>query len=550
MEQGYWERFQKSRISRRRLIQGTIAGGMGAALVACGGGSGKSSSSSSSGSGNTSGQVKTGGTLTVAQTLEPSTLDPTIVVSGGDDVYARPMFDYLLARTVTGQGDDNVDPTHSLATSYEVPDSQTIVLHLRQGVKFHDGNAFTSADVAWNIEHTKDPALNSVNRQSYLVIDKVETPDDYTARLKLTQPNADMIVNLGGRGGQILSPKAVDKLGKQFGAPPVGTGPFVFKEFVSGSRLVANKNPNYWGKDSNGVQRPYLDSVIIKPIPDSTTRVAALATGDIDVTGFDPKDLQTVQGNSKVNTLILKGLGTASTIIANRDLKPVDNVDLRRALVWSLDPAPVNKAVYFDLAIPADGGVHPTAVWAHNAISGRPAYDVAKAKQFLANAGYPNGLNIDVITYSAPLIVQQTTIYQQQWKAIGVNANIITNDVGAATQAFFTAKNVPVYSTSWGGGAAPDGLVRGIIGDKAFYNPSTQTNPQIQSLLDKAVATYDQNQRKDLYKQIDQMYLDQALWVPMLYSTSLLAISKRVQNQAAMYYGFYIQHFEDVWVNG
>ncbi len=552
MALSYWERIEKSRITRRRLIRGAALSGLGlvsAYTLACGGGSDKGGTSTSQGSGG-GGKVTTGGKLTVAQTLEPSTLDPTIVVSGGDDVYARPHFDYLLARSTTGVGEDVYDPTHSLATKFELVDPLTVVLTLRQGVKYHDGNPFVAADVAWNMERTKDPALNSVNRQAYLVVNKVETPNDSTATFKLTQPYADLIVNLGGRGGQMLSPKAVEKLGKQFGAAPVGTGPFVFKEFVSGSHLTVTKNPNYWGKDANGIAKPYLDTLTLKPIPDSTTRVAALATGDVDVTGFDPKDLQTIQGNSKVNTLILKGLGTASTIIANRDLKPVDNVDLRRALVWALDPLPVNKAVYFDLAIPADGGVHPTAVWAHTAVPDRPKYDPQKAKQFLTNAGYPNGLSIDVITYSAPLIQQQTQIYQQQWKAIGIDAKINVNDVGAATQAFFTGKNVPVYSTSWGAGSAPDGLVRGIIGDAAFYNPSTQKNPQIQDLLDKAVAIYDQNQRKQLYAQIDKLYLDQALWVPMLYSVGLISISKRVQSQEQMYYGYYIQHFEDLWVSG
>ncbi len=277
--------------------------------------------------------------------------------------------------------------------------------------------------------------------------------------------------------------------------------------------------------------------------------MAALTTGDLDVIGVDAKDKTTVEANSKVNVLILRGTSTASTIISNRDLKPVDEVNLRRALVWSLDPAAVNKAVYFDIAIPALGGVHPPAVWAHNEIPNRPKYDPTKAKQYLTAAGFPNGLDLEVITYSAPTIQQQTTIYQQQWKAIGINAKITVNDVGAATQAFFTGKNVPTYSTSWGAGAAPDGLVRGIVGDAAFYNPSTQKHPEIQPLLDKAVATYDQVERKKLYAQIDQIYLDQALWVPLLYGTGVVAISKRVQNQEGLYYGYYIQHFEDVWVN-
>ncbi len=540
------------RVSRRRLIRGAALSGLGvlsAYTLGCSGGGGSNVATTPQAGAGIS-KVKTGGTLVYSTTLEPSTLDPTIVVSGGDDIYARPHFDYLLARSsfvVTGK--DTYDPDHSLATSYELADPTTLVLHLRQGVKFHDGNAFTASDVAWNIEHTKDPALQSVNRQAYLAITKVDTPDNYTAKLNLNAPNADMIVNLGGRGGQVLSPKAVEKFGKQFGVNPVGTGPFIFQEYVSGSHLTVKKNPNYWAKDVNGIAKPYIDTLTIKPIPDSTVRLAALATGDLDFVGFDPKDLQTAQANSKVNVMILKGTGTSSTIISNRDLKPVDNVDLRRALVWSLDPAAVNKAVYFDLAIIADGGYSPTAVWAHTAVPGRPTYDPQKAKQFLTNAGYPNGLTVDVITYSAPLIVQQTQIYQQQWKAIGINANIITQDVGAATQAFFTGKNVPVYSTSWGAGTAPDAGERGIVGDGAFYNPSKQTNPQIQSLLDKAVQEYDQEKRKALYAQLAAVYLDQALWVPMLYATGLLAISKRIANPDYLFWGLYGHRFEDLWLN-
>lgn len=533
-----------------------MAGLTGAALIGCGddsetggnggaggNGGGGGNATPANGGGTTSG-AQAGGSLRVASTLEPSTLDPVHIVSGGDDVFARGMYDNLLMR----DQNDEFDTSRSLAEAYEIEDETTISFTLREGVTFHDGAAFTSEDVAWNLEYLTDPEVGSVSRALFTVIERVETPDDRSIRFHLSQPNADLLVNLGDRGGMMVSRSEKERLGEEFGSRPSGTGPFVFAELASGAFLRMTKNPNYWRKDVDGNAVPYVDDLTIRVIPDGTTRAAALQTGDIEIAGVDAKDVAQMQQNPQVTMVTREGIANPSVIICNPDIHPTDNPDVRRAIQWAVNPEAVNQAVYFGLYQVADGGGPSPATWAYQPVPGRPSYDPAKAKQYLENAGYADGLEIQAITYSAPSVVQQTEIYQAQLAEIGIRLNVKTADVGSATVEFFEGGQTPVYSTAWSGRSAPDSLLRPILANGAYYNVSKQDHPEIQDLLDRAVATYDTEERRALYLELNQIVLDDAVWVPHLYSNAFAAISNRVQNPADLYYGLSSWKFQDLWL--
>jgi peptide/nickel transport system substrate-binding protein len=333
-----------TRVSRRRMLGYAGAGATAAFLAACGGSSNNSTSGNQSpptgtraaaqatALANAQGQVSTfqngstGGKLKVGVTLEPGTLDTAVPLSGGDTVFLATMYNPLLTL------DHFVpNPQLSLAEKYEVVDPTTLAFTLRQGVKFHDGTDFNAEAVKWNLTRILDPATKSAARSSLTDIDRIEAPDQNTVRLVLKQPNAAILTSLGTvYGGGMASPTAVQKSGKDFTSHPVGTGPFVFGEWVPGSHVTVKRNPNYWEKDGAGKQLPYVDEITIQAIQDDTVRYANLQTGDVHMAGINTKDWAAAEKNSDlVGIKGLPGIGVPSVLVFNLDKAPANNLNIR-----------------------------------------------------------------------------------------------------------------------------------------------------------------------------------------------------------------------------
>jgi ABC-type transport system substrate-binding protein len=532
-----WTRRAVGRLSRRRALGIAGAGAFAAFLAACGGGDDKASEGGQQGAAQaTAPAVSTavagnfGGRLKVGTTLEPGTLDPHVPVSGGDTIYLATMYNSLV-----GFQRGQPTPELSLAEKWEVASPTTIVFSLRQGVKFHDGTDFNAEAVKYNMERILDPAMKATWRSQLIAIDRVETPDPFTARLVLKEPNAALFTALGGiYGNGIVSRAAVEKWGKEFTSHPVGTGPFIFDQWVAGSHMTAKRNPNYWEKNSAGKGLPYVDEVTITAIPDETVRYANIQTGEVHLTGVGSKDVAGAERNPDLQVIKgLPGAGVPSTLVFNMDKAPADNVNLRKAMAFALDPSVVAKNVYFDLAVPADGGMRQQGTWSYAPVPDRPKYDPAKAREFLRAGGQPDGFSVNVITYSAPSLTQQTEIYQEQWSKVGVRAQITTQDVSTGTTSFFTNQLFPVYSTSWGGTSSEPNTPTGIIYLKdSFYNPMKRAvSPELDDLAAKARQTYDLEERKKLYQRIEEIVLvEQCYFVPMLYSQGRGVYRKNVGN--------------------
>lgn len=538
-------------VSRRVFVRSVAAGGLGLAgayLGACGGGGSGTARSTAQPAAQATGAaatVKPGGTLKLAYGLEPSSLDPHVGNSGGDDYYWYSIFDNLVAydqRFVS-------QPDLSLAQKWEIADPTTIVFQLRPGVKFHDGTDFNAEVVKWNIERVLNPDVKSTARSFLLSIDRVETPDPLTARFVLKEPNAALMGLLGGRGGAMVSRAAVEKLGKEFGSRPVGTGPFQFVEWAPGDHVTVKKNPTYWGKDANGVPLPYLDQAIYRIIPDPTVSFANLTTGEVHLAGINPKDLAAAQANPDLTVVKREGSGIASVMVANLAKAPLDNANLRRAVMWALDAAAVNKAVYFDTAVVADAGMWAPGTWVYAPVPSRPKYDPAKAKEYLRAGGAPDGFAFTMITYNTPILVQQAEIYQAQLAKVGIKATLEQRDVGAATSAFFTEGAFPLYSTSWSLYPEPDWVGSNCYTSTGFYNPMKKpVAPELDELVKKGRQTYDQEERKKIYARINEIVLGEAYFVPMLYGTAFVGFRKPVQNTGTLFGGEAKWRLKELWL--
>lgn len=550
-EVNYWSRLSNRRVSRRRAVGMAGAGLLGAYLAACGGGGDdKSGGGSAPAAGGATGQPaaqatslaaaqgsatafeqgRFGGKLKVGVTLEPGTLDTAIPLSGGDTVFLATMYNPLV--TI----DHFVpNPQLSLAEKWEIVDPTTITFTLRQGVKFHDGTDFDAEAVKWNFTRILDPATKSAARSNLVDIDRVETVDKQTAKFVLKSPNATLLTSLGTvYGAGMASPTAVQKWGKEFTSHPVGTGPFVFDQWVPGSHVTVKRNPNYWEKDPSGKVLPYLDEVTIQAIQDDTVRFANLQTGDVHYAGLGTKDWAAAEKNGDL--AMVKGLPGApvnSVLVFNLDKEPANNVNLRKAMAFALDPSVVVKNVYFGYAEVMQGGMRQPGSWAFGPTPGRPLYDVARAKEFLKAGGMPDGFPVNVITYTSPAINQQTEVYQEQWAKVGIRAQITTQDVTTGTDSFFVKGLFPTYSTSWSGTSfEPNGPASLIYGKESYYNPMKKAvSPELDDLIIKGKQTYDLDERKKIYDRIDQIVLiDQCFFVPMIYSQGRGWFRKNVGN--------------------
>jgi len=551
----YWSRFERTVLradrSRRQLLKGGLVAGVGAvgaATVGCGSSSSKSTPTPSASNSGTAtggatasanagaGTPKAGGDLTLAYSLSPSSLDPQLGNSGGDGYYWKAMFDTLVGLNSQYLPTANL----SLATSWENPDPTTFIFHLRDGVTLHDGTKFDSSLVQWNIQRVQNPQLRSTAAASFASVQSVDTPDPLTATFKLKQPNSALLGLLGDRGGAIISRTAAEKYGDQFGSHPVGSGPFVFQEWVPNSDVKMTKNPNYWRKDASGNALPYLNSVTVKIIPDPTSSLASLQAGQLQLSAVAAKDVSGVQGNSSLNLAKMEGASIASLFCFNTDKPAVKDARVRQAISCAVNPDAVNKSVYFGLNSVAQAGMWPINTWVYQPIPDRPKYDVQKAKQLLSAAGVNGNLSVEMVTWTDdPSQVQQATLYQAQLKQVGIDAKISQFNVGTATANFFVNGMGDFYSTGWSRYPEPAWDAQNNYAATGYYNPMKKwIDPKLQDLLNQGLATADEQQRKSVYAKVDEIVVaQQAFYVPFLYGTSFAASTKKLQGTDTLFAG-------------
>lgn len=535
---GYWSRRQ---VSRRRLLgsAGAMATGLvGVSLVGCGddddddggngtnnGGGGGSATAPAGSTATATAGPKRGGTLNVGVTYQPSTLDPQFSSNGGDAFFIDSLFNGLLSYDKDGK----LHQERALTSSYETVDDTTLTFHLREGITFSNGEAMNAAAVKFTIERGQDATAAPVVLSNLRPIIGIDTPDDYTVTLKLSAPSPGLLTDLGGRPGYVLPPEAVAKAGDTFGSKPIGTGPFTLSAYAPGSQVSLKRNETYWRKDEAGGVLPYVDAVNVKTVLGAAGRLAGLTTGDLQIAQIDTPDVPKVESSSDLAMTSLSG-GTinSSMLVFNWTVAPCDDVNVRRAVAWAVNAAAANQAVYGGLATEADAFLYAPGSWAYQAIAGRPKFDVNKAKAFLAQSGYPDGLDLPILCHSAPAVQQQTQIYQEALRQVGIRSEITVLAVSEATTRMFRTGGVPLYSTTWGVSAFPDSAVKSTLSKDGFYNPAKTQSNDLQTLIEKATTTYDEEERKDLFNEIALMDLDQCLFVPVLYGTTFAGARKNV----------------------
>lgn len=304
-----------------------------------------------------------------------------------------------------------------LAERWEQPDALTYVYHLRDGVRFHDGTTMTSADVLASIARVRDPEVASPVAWMYDAVDTVEAPDDHTVIISLKNPSALFRYAPAVSAGHVVSQAAIEQFGMDLTRHPVGTGPYRFVQWDAGSQVVLEKHADYWQAG-----KPFFDRVVFKVVPDGTTRIAGLKTGELDAVAIIPADqIPIVTGLANIALQEVVSF-SVYTIAMRTDQPPFDDPQVRAAVSHALDvPSLITNII-------KDGGVQASATTVPPNMSGSAAdelvpvpFDLTKAKQLMAESSHPTGFATTLVTSPLEEWVAMSVYAQEALKELGID---------------------------------------------------------------------------------------------------------------------------------
>ncbi|MEQ2526883.1 ABC transporter substrate-binding protein [Bacillaceae bacterium CLA-AA-H227] len=500
------------------------------ALVGCNSSAGTDDEPAEDGDAAEETEATSGGQLVFGRGGDSTSLDPAITTEGEAFKVTKNIYETLIE---FGDQDTEIHP--GLATEWETSeDGLTHTLKLREGVKFHDGTDFNAEAVVFNFERWKAGNAEQFyyyNSQFGDKIDSVTAVDEYTVEFKLNTPIAPFYKNLAMSPFGIASPAAIEEFGEDFFKNPVGTGPFKFKEWKENDYITIVKNEEYW---QEGL--PKLDEVIFRVIPENSARLNALASGEVDlIDGVNFSDKGTIDSNPDLQvferpSLNIGYLGLTST------RGPLKEKLVRQALNHAVDKQQIIDAFYAGAAEPAINPM-PPVVAGYNPDVADYEYDPEKAKELLAEAGYPDGFEMELWAMPVPRPYMPegqkvAEALQKMFEEVGVKAKIVTYEWATYLEKA-NAGEADTFLLGWTGdnGDADNFLYVLLDQDSIGSNNYSQyQNAEVHELLLKAQASSDQAEREELYKQAQVIIKDDAPWIPLVHSTPLLAGSAKISN--------------------
>jgi peptide/nickel transport system substrate-binding protein len=447
---------------------------------------------------------KRGGSLTVGLELDIAGFDPLKV--GVFDTSAN-MAAALLFDTLTSL-DDKGEAQPKLALSWShAEDYKTWTFKLRPGVKFHDGTVFDAQAVKFNIDRQKDPK-NKCRCAFYIAfVKEVQAPDPLTAIFVLTDPSVNLpkIMAFASSNNVVQSPAAMQGRGDDYNRNPVGTGPFVLKSWTAGDRMVLEKNPNYWNEG-----RPYLDRVVLRPLPDSQARFASLEAGESDLIWDDEFDSDNILKAKKTPSLTVhQHVGSGASVYAiNTKAPPFDDVRVRRALVMALDRPKWSQVLTNGLSRPASNP-YGEGSWVKCKDDGALPFDLGKAQALLKEYGKP--VKFKMLVTATPRGRANGQVLQQFWKLAGAEMEIEQVDQTAiVTRAF--ARQFELTPWRIVDLADPDPQMYANFRSGSPVALANYSNPELDRLLDHARVTADPEKRSEDYCAISRLINSEAIW--------------------------------------
>jgi peptide/nickel transport system substrate-binding protein len=503
------------------VLVGLVAGCSGGA------GSGNSPGDASNKAGEATAGAKPGGVLTMARPREPDSLDP-IVPTDNESIYTMLLIYDQLVRVAK----DGKSVEAGLAETWETSqDGKTFTFHLRQGVKFHNGDPVTVDDVIYSLNRVKSDKKSGW-ADMYADIETIQAKDAATLVITTKRPYVPMLANLSMFAASIV-PKKLGESGYDFNAKPVGSGPFVFDHWSKGTEIVLKKNPDYWQKGL-----PYLDEVRFLLVAEDNTRNLKLQAGEVDIAADVPfSSIAELKSNPDV-TVKAEPLMRVDFITMNTTRKPFDDVKIRQAVNYAVDKDALIQAVLFGNGKPANTFLPPMLY--HD--DAAPGYknDVAKAKELITQSSQPNGFKTTLNIASGDSLQNQVAIIvKEQLAKIGIDVTIQQLESGVKRKAFRDLNYDLSYQLMTSDVIDPDELTMfgGASATKTFW--TGYNNPKVDQLAKDGQAETDPAKRAQIYKEIQKILSDDAPYIYLYYVPAANVTSKRVQNFTPLLTGNY-----------
>ncbi|HLW12585.1 MAG TPA: ABC transporter substrate-binding protein [Casimicrobiaceae bacterium] len=489
------------------------------------------------------------GTLVYCSEGSPEGFQPQFFSTGTTfDAVSVPMFNRLVEFEL---GTTNIIP--ALAESWTVaPDGKTYTFKLRKGVKFHSNanfrptRDFDADDVlfSWNrMADDNHPFHKFTAGQTFAyfddmgmknIVDKVEKLDDYTVRYSLKRPEAPFLADMAMDFASILSQQYFEAM-RAKGTPnaadvyPIGTGPFEFVSYQKDATIRYKAFDQYWKG------RPKIDNLIYSITRDATARYAKLETGECQVMAFPkPADLDAMRKDPQLVIQQKEGLNIGY-IAFNVEKKPFDNKLVRQALNYATNKAAILKAVYQGNGQVAKNPI-PPILWGYDDAVPDYAYDPAKARQLLAQAGYANGFEVDlwylpVTRPYNPDGKRMAELIQADWEKVGVRAKLVTYEWAEYRKRSKSGEQA-VMMFGWSGdNGDPDNFFVPLLGCEAVKgggNVSRWCNKPFEDLIIKAAQTPRQADRAKLYEAAQVIVKEEAPWITIAHSVRFDALRREV----------------------
>ena len=448
------------------------------------------------------------GTLVAAIAGEPDMLDPNSTTSYFSFQVLENVYDTLV------EPDPELVMQPALAESWETSEDQlTWTFHLREGVTWHDGSEFTADDVVYTYTRIMDGDLAASWRFS--AVESVTAVDDMTVEIQVTSPSPNLLANIGGyKGVAIVQQENVES--GDITTSPVGTGPFVFESYQSGSAINLTSNADYWGG------APAIDGVQFQFITEPTTAMAALDSGQIHWTDNVPP--QQVDGLAGRDDIVLGQVGSNDYwyLALNQAHAPLDQVEVRQAIAYAIDREAITEATMFGNATVNQTAIPEASAWASDYAP--YSYDPDKARELLETAGVdPSTIPMDImVATDYPETVTAAQIVVAQLADVGINATITQLDFGTwlAEQG---EGNFDMLMMGWLGNIDPDDFYYSQHHTEGGNNYQGYSDPEVDAMLDEARTETDEDARKELYDQIAERIVDGVSYI-YLYNPDVIQV--------------------------
>jgi peptide/nickel transport system substrate-binding protein len=461
----------------------------------------------------------------------PANLDPRIGTDGQSEHIDELLFDGLVAR------DAHFHFTPALAESWEQPNAQTLIFHLRSGVRFHDGRALTARDVVWTIDSMRKGVVISPKAASFASIDTMETPDERTVVLHLKRADNFLLNNLAtGAVGIVPEGSARD-----FWQHPVGTGPFRFVSQQIDQDVVVERNPLSW------VVAPKIERIRFAVVPDSITESLELEKGSADLAvstlAMDSLPILAARPNLRITDTSGTQIQYLAFNVSDAQLR---EVRVRQAIACAIDRNLIIETLLLGHAQPALSLLPPTH-WAWNGDVARYDYDPARAERLLDEAGHPRGKDGVRMHLTMKLSTLEETrllaaVLQQQLARVGIALDLRSSEY-ATFYSDVTRGAFQMYSLRWqGGNEQPD--IFGYAFSTASFSPKGgnrghYSNPTLDALLKDAAESDDLARRKADYGQAQQILARDLPAINLWYRDTVVVYNERLADVAPSASGGY-----------